>query len=205
MSKGNSANVLGQSKKSAPILFWIETYLRRMKNEWPTANLAIVFDIDDTILIGYPQKPDVAVWKLYKLAQKMGYSIFFVTARVLMNDNYKHTMKQLKELGFGHYNGLYLMGPEYLKEPDFSLYKYRIRQGLHDAGYNIVLNMGDTWHDLMLLTPYRGPSKQVAKISYLTSLPKRDYVIFRPPDVAWMAVKFPERPMTKAERESEED
>jgi len=190
------ANILGQSKKAAPILFWINTYLRRMKAEWPNAHLALVFDIDDTILIKNPQQPDLAVRELYRLALKLNYAIFFVTARVLMNDNYTHTQKQLKKLGFGQYNGLYLMGPEYLKEPDFSLYKYRIRQGLHDAGYNIVLNMGDTWHDLMLLSTYRSETKHLSKIQHLTSLPKRDYVIFRPPDVAWMAVKFPEQPAT---------
>ena len=189
-----TTNVVGQSKSPGPVLFWGEMYLRRMREEWPNERLAVVFDIDDTALVDSPQRPMPEFERLYHLARDLKYSIFFVTARVDMQDNTALTKQQLLENGFGHFDDLFMMPAEYLPHPNFSLYKYKMRQALHDSGYNIVLNAGDTWHDLMLLPPWQTRASHIAKINQLMdSVPRKDYIIFQPPDLAWMAVKFPER------------
>jgi predicted secreted acid phosphatase len=195
-----SVPVFGQSKNIGPVLFWAQMYLKEMRNEWPNSPLAVVFDIDDTAVSVNTQQVMPEFKKVYDLARALNYAIFFITARIDMNGNAQNTMQQLKAVGFTHIDGLFLMPQEYLSEPNFSMYKYRMRKHVINSGYNIVLNAGDAWHDLMLLHPYQTDYQQLSHIDKLMTCSKRNYVIFRPPDVAWMAIKFPEVFYTKQQQ-----
>jgi predicted secreted acid phosphatase len=194
-SCGGANGVLwGSSKNPAPILFWAETYLRNMRREWPRSPLAIVFDIDDTVLAGWPQKKIKPVLDLYRMAQReLNYTIFFVTARLDEAGAEESTRKQLHREGFRDFKDLFLMPKTYLDHPNFSMFKFQMRKKISDRGYYIVLNMGDTWHDLMLLPPFQNHPQFAHKCNQLMKHSKSEYLIFQPPDLSWMAIKFPER------------
>jgi predicted secreted acid phosphatase len=183
--------VVGRAKRMSPIVYWAQTYLQQMKHSWPNEKLAVTFDIDDTVLSGNPQQAIGDMLKLYTLAVQLGYNVYFVTARPFVDRNYDSTVEQLHQAGFSLFHGLFLMPESYLDSPNFSHFKYAIRKQLHDSGQNIVLNMGDTWHDLMLLPPFQNDPQIVPKVKSLLKLSNREFVIFRPPDIAWMAIKMP--------------
>lgn len=188
--------ILGKSKKPDPVMFWAETYLNNMRKEWPkTKNLAVVMDIDDTALTGTPQKFNPHILEVYKLAKKLGYSLFFVTARPLFKDNYHYTVDQLKKNGFHDFQGLFLMDnyDQYAKYGTYSHYKSEARKKIYDAGYDIVLNIGDTWDDIMLQSPFVSDHGHTQKNKHLQSIPQNNYVILKPVDVSWMAIKMPYR------------
>ncbi len=191
-----SLHIQGRSKSMAPVLFWAQMYLQSMRREWPQSNLSVVFDIDDTAI---PVRTGTVMPEfkdLYALARQLDYFVFFVTARPDVDGNRASTLKQLRESGFDRIDGLFLMPTDHLFAPNFSEFKFSQRKRLFDSGYNIVLNAGDAWHDLMLLPPFQTDPARTAAISQLLTLPKSEYIIFRPPDLAWMAIKFREfRPL----------
>lgn len=182
--------LIGHSAEPASIFEWAEAYVKQTRKDWSRASLALVMDIDDTVLRAYTNSftafPDI--FRLYELAQALGYAIFFITARVDRNKNYEYTQTQLAQAGFHKYDGLFLMPPECLADSNWSKFKYSIRQGLHTAGYEIVLNIGDMWTDVALQPPY-GTEQPLQK-----QIGTRTYAIIKPVDVAWMAIKLPSRP-----------
>jgi acid phosphatase len=129
--------------------------------------LALVLDIDETTLTNYgalaksgfalngagfydwiktasaPAIPGTL--RLYKEAQRLGVSIFFLTGRPEMLR--AATEKNLSEQGFTGYAELLLRRNDELKTPTIE-YKSGRRAKIEAEGYVIAVNVGDQWSDL---------------------------------------------------------
>lgn len=191
--------IIGISKDLDLVQDWIYTYLRTMREDWKTSQqLAIVFDIDDTALerneFGHFQSVS-GMLNLFRWAKKEGFKIFFITARVDYGTNRKFTEDQLKQFGFTGYQQLFLMPmQDYKKYANWSKFKHNIRTLLTGYGFSIVLNIGDQMGDLTLLPPFINPRNK-EKMQIIKTVEnyssKKQYVIFLPNDVSWVAVKYP--------------
>jgi acid phosphatase len=140
---------------------------RRAAHHNPQEKLAMVFDIDDTTLSNYPEMLAAGfayeskafdAWvqtakapaipgslRLFKEAQRLGVSVFFITGR--HEDERNATERNLREQGFENWKELTLRptsgGPATTSE-----YKSAERGKIVAQGYKIVLNVGDQWSDL---------------------------------------------------------
>lgn len=140
---------------------------RRAAHRRPNEKLAMVLDIDETSLSNYQEllgadfafnRTTFDAWvdtakapaisgtlRLYKEAQLLGVSVFFITGRP---DRQRAVTEQnLNEQGFQNWQGLTLRSPSATREP-VGRYKSEARAGLVGEGYKIVLNVGDQWSDL---------------------------------------------------------
>jgi predicted secreted acid phosphatase len=83
--------------------------------------------------------------RLFKEAQRLGVSVFFITGR--HEDERNATERNLREQGFENWKELTLRptsgGPATTSE-----YKSAERGKIVAQGYKIVLNVGDQWSDL---------------------------------------------------------
>jgi acid phosphatase len=140
---------------------------RRAKNIRPAEKLAIVLDIDETTLSNYPELIDADfannakvfdAWvmssrgqaiggtaRLYKEAQRLGVTIFFITGRSEAERTV--TERNLREQGFEGWDRLYMRPPDGPKQTT-SEYKSSRRRQIVDQGFVLVLNVGDQWSDL---------------------------------------------------------
>jgi acid phosphatase len=129
--------------------------------------LALVLDIDETTLSNYQEeiKADFAfdtnafdAWVetaqapaipgtllLYKEAQRLGVSIFFITGRP--ESERDATERNLRAQGFDGWQGLALRAGNHGKQTTIE-YKSGERAKIAAQGYKIVLNVGDQWSDL---------------------------------------------------------
>jgi len=129
--------------------------------------LAIVLDIDETSLSNYPEEladdfgfiqKDWDKWaesgkaaaipgtlKLAEKAHAMGVAVFFITGRAYPLR--AATEKNLREAGYPDWAGLTLRSKDELHEATIP-YKSAARERIVQAGYTIVLNVGDQWSDL---------------------------------------------------------
>lgn len=83
--------------------------------------------------------------RLYDKARAAGIEVFFITGRA--DDLRDATAKNLEAAGYKGWKGLALRtGPQ--KQMATVAYKSEERKKIVDAGYRIVLNMGDQWSDL---------------------------------------------------------
>jgi len=140
---------------------------RRTAIAKPGEKLALVLDIDETALsnwdeemqddFGYIAK-DWNDWvdrkqatavagtlRLYKEAVAHGVSVFFITGRG--ESQLDATTDNLKSGGYDRWAGLALRGP-HPKEQSTTEYKSGERKKMVDAGYHIILNVGDQLSDL---------------------------------------------------------
>lgn len=182
-------------KSPANVLRWVLAYLYQVRKEFPHTPLAIVFDIDDTVLSGtYPRSYALPhAMAIYKVAHRLGIKVIFITARVDEDDNTEFTRKELRKLGFSGNDPLYLMPDRYLVHPNFSQFKHGVRDAVERAGYHVMLSMGDTWHDLMLVKPFA----RVDPSSLMRKVGNKVYAVMLPPDPhepACVAIKVPARP-----------
>jgi len=140
---------------------------RRADRAKPDEKLALVLDIDETALsnwdeetqddFGYiakdwndwvakKQAPAIAgTLRLYKEAVAHGVSVFFITGRG--EAQRQATADNLKSAGYDRWAGLALRGP-HPKEQSTTEYKSGERKKIVDAGYRIILNVGDQLSDL---------------------------------------------------------
>jgi acid phosphatase len=140
---------------------------RRAARPRAQEKLAMVLDIDETTLSNYPQllKADFAydaavfdAWvktaqapaisgtlRLYKEAQKLGVSVFFITGR--SETERDATERNLREQGIDNWQQLTMRTPETHSETTI-VYKSAARAAIATQGYKIVLNVGDQWSDL---------------------------------------------------------
>ena len=191
--------VIGKSKNIEPILHWASIYLKSQRKEWPRDKLAVVFDIDETVVYRVAHSATderyahPAMLDIYKLALELGYHIFFITARIDVPSSRKETVKELRSLGFKKYDGLFMMPEMFLETQEFSLYKWRARQRILEGKFHIVLNSGDQWHDLLLIDPHAFVQNESVK--FAQKMPTNEYIIFQPDptNASWYAVKFPNR------------
>jgi acid phosphatase len=151
----------GQAEKA--IAFLTRRAARREQGE----KLAMVLDIDETSLTNWEEllKADFAyddkaftVWeetakapalggtlRLYKAAQRLGVSVFFITGRP--EGERAATERNLKAQGYEGWQGLALR-PEHPKTQSTAEYKSGERAKIVAQGYTLVLNAGDQWSDL---------------------------------------------------------
>lgn len=144
-------------------------YLHRVVAENKTKKLAIVFDIDETVLSNYnnmitlnfggslkeidslinestlPAIP--ATLALYQQAESENVHVFFITGRRDTPPNRQHVEQNLREAGFKQYDGLSLKPMSY-QEKSATAYKTAERKKIMAQGYEIVFTMGDQLSDL---------------------------------------------------------
>lgn len=141
---------------------------RAIAGKKPGEKLAIVLDIDETSMTNFcelrredygfllvplnkwavsPQAsmPIPGTVRLASKAQAAGVDVFFITGR--LDEQREATARNLKLAGYKGWKGLALrVGPQ--RKMATVDYKGQERQKIVDAGYRIVLNMGDQWSDL---------------------------------------------------------
>jgi acid phosphatase len=140
---------------------------RRAAHKRPGEKLALVLDIDETTLSNYQEeigadfgfiKKDFDAWamsaeasaipgtlRLYKEAQKLGVSIFFITGRP--DDEREATERNLRAQGFDNWQGMALRPANHGKQT-VGEYKSAERAKIAAQGYTLALNVGDQWSDL---------------------------------------------------------
>jgi acid phosphatase len=140
---------------------------RRAAHKKPAEKLALVLDIDETALSNYkemaaqdygyvPSAFDAwedsaqataipGTLRLYQEAQRLGVSVFFITGRGEAHRG--ATEQNLKNVGYTTWEGLTLRTAAQAKEATIA-YKSGARKAIVDAGYRIILNVGDQFSDL---------------------------------------------------------
>jgi len=177
----------------------LERYLAAVRRAHPDKKLALVFDIDDTVLLDNGPKKRQTVLTgmrdMFHKARSLNYGIFFITARPDHGDNFRHTTTQLKRTGFGDYTKLFLMPPQFRAAHQYSAFKYLMRHQIEKEGWQIVLNCGDSMHDLIVLPDVAANKKlSHSTVKKLDSLPADNYILFSPStESAWLAMKMPKR------------
>jgi acid phosphatase len=140
---------------------------RRVANAKAGEKLALVLDIDETALSNWEEEKkddfgyitdDWNEWvkekkasaiagtlRLYSEAMKHGVSVFFITGRSAEQE--ADTAENLKTAGYREWAGLALRGPH---PPGQTVIDYKSgeRKRIVDAGYRIILNVGDQMSDL---------------------------------------------------------
>lgn len=106
---------------------------------------AAVFDIDATLLDGQHAIPSVI--RLYDAVKTLGITRFMVTAR--SSDGKAYTLNELDAHGIEHPRHLFMHPKE--KPCSSSLHagteKERSRKRIERRNFNILLNVGDAFHD----------------------------------------------------------
>jgi len=172
----------------------VETIFRNDKLD-PNRS-AVVFDIDETILINDPKidacyhaRPNPGMFRIYKLCLRMQIAVYFVTARRLSDDNYEWTTRQLQCIGAGKYAELHMCPESYRVSPaKISEFKKKARARIaRKSGRQIVLNAGDQWTDTLQM-------KNTKEVNAFIEKDNKSYWLFQPIDqeVQWQ-LKLPDR------------
>jgi acid phosphatase len=156
------ADLDAQTKRAEAVLD------RVIAQKKPGEKLAVVLDIDETSMSNFCEMrredygfliaqmnrwmmssesavPIPGTVELFNKARAAELEVFFITGR--SDDLREATAKNLELSGFHGWKGLALRtGPQ--KQMATVEYKGQERQKIVDAGYRIVLNMGDQWSDL---------------------------------------------------------
>lgn len=143
---------------------WLE---QRAAQRQGGEKLAIVFDLDETLLKNYPHiaendfgyvpeiwnewvaKADAPaiepVREVYRTARKLGVSVIYITGRA--ETQYAATERNLKAIGCGDFVEM-VCKPEALKRASAATFKAGARERLTKAGWTIVASIGDQQSDL---------------------------------------------------------
>ena len=105
-----------------------------LKNNKPTLDNAVMFDIDDT-LIFYNRKPNIPIIELARVANILKYKIIIITARPNYKENRHTTIHELKQYNIPYDLVVYTSHQE----------KTQIKQKLN---HKFILSVGDMWTDL---------------------------------------------------------
>ena len=156
------ADLDAQTKRAAAALD------RVLQTKRPEEKLAMVLDIDETSLANYCEmkreafgaiQPRFNEWlvspeasmvipgtlALFNKARAAGVDVFFITGRA--DEMRAATERNLEAAGYKGWKGLSLrVGPQ-MQMPTIE-YKSAERKKIVDAGYRIVMSMGDQWSDL---------------------------------------------------------
>jgi len=141
---------------------------QRAAHRKPNEKLALILDIDDTSLSTYQEmlqanfaynQPVFHAWletaqapaipgtlRLYKEAQRLGVSVFFITGRKDESER-AATEQNLHAQGFDNWQKLYMLPEEHGTET-IGAYKAVTRAQIAAQGYTLALNVGDQWSDL---------------------------------------------------------
>lgn len=148
--------------------------------------LAMVIDVDETALSNYAdlvklqfggtkkeinQLEDTAhssaippIRSLYRFACQNGIAVFFITAR--LEYQREATVRNLAQVGYKNYKALY-MKPENYHNKSAAPFKTAMRRQIEQAGYDIIVNIGDQESDLQ--GSYADMSFKVPNPFYFTS------------------------------------
>ena len=140
---------------------------RRAAHRRPGEKLALILDIDETTLSNYQEEvgADFAnnaaafdAWvktaqapaipgtlRIYKEAQRLGVSIFFITGR--SETERAATERNLRAQGFDKWQQLEMRPADHGSETTAD-YKAAARAQIAASGYTLALNVGDQWSDL---------------------------------------------------------
>lgn len=140
---------------------------RRVAKAKPGEKLALVLDIDETSLTNWAEEkqddfgyiardwddwvekreaPAIAgTLRLYNEALKRKVAVFFITGRTPAQE--AATVENLEAVGYRDWTGMALRGPHPSGQP-VAEYKSGERKKIVDAGYHIILNVGDQVSDL---------------------------------------------------------
>jgi acid phosphatase len=146
---------------------------RRAARRTPNGNsgakekLALILDIDETALSNYKELvgADFAynasvfdAWvdtgqapaipgslRLYKEAQRLGVSVFFITGR--LESQRDATERNLRAVGFDNWQEL-AMRPVAHGSETIGAFKALVRGQIVAQGYTLILNVGDQWSDM---------------------------------------------------------
>jgi len=132
------------------------------------AKQAIVFDIDETTIdnyeyylkndfgfvleqwdkwMNYPGGGRIyASYRIYEKANELGIKVFFITGRSEKSRSITETL--LKREGYARYEKLIMRGANKLKITA-KAYKSMEREKVENEGYEIILNVGDQYSDLL--------------------------------------------------------
>lgn len=174
----------------------LEKPLKNMLRSVDPGSSAVVFDIDETILINDPKvadcshaRPNLGVLRIYNLCLHLQIAVYFVTARRKSDDNYLWTKNQLKCIGAGHWAELHMCPESYRSSSaKISEFKKRARARIaHKSGRRIILNVGDQWTDTLQLS-------SVKEVNAMAAKDNKSYWLFQPIDkeVVWQ-LKLPDR------------
>jgi acid phosphatase len=130
------------------------------------AKLALVLDIDETVLSNYPHMKELhfggrmadiksleqqatdpkmpGALKLYQCARAHNIAVFFITGRRAYERD--ATEANLRKVGFEHWQKLY-MKPNKTDQPS-AQFKIDKREQIEQDGYHIIANVGDQQSDL---------------------------------------------------------
>lgn len=109
----------------------------------PGKKMAIVFDIDDTLIDSLTGESIVPMILLYKIVKTLGIPIILITARP--PTTLGHTQRELETHHIDGYQNLYMVD----NFPGKDMRKANIRSQIERDGYAILLNIGDDPGDLM--------------------------------------------------------
>jgi acid phosphatase len=145
----------------------IEFLRKRAARQNSKEKLALILDIDETTLSTYPEMMQTGfaynpavfeAWvqaatgkaipgtlRVFKEAQRLGVSIFFVTGR--SETERTATERNLRAEGFDSWKLLFMRPAEHGSQT-IGDYKAVIRGQIVAAGYTLALNVGDQWSDL---------------------------------------------------------
>lgn len=143
--------------------------MRTAEKDAAKKKFALVLDIDETALSGYPhwvalgfggtiQEIEAAIklgdeeaipgtLQLYNFAKQHNVKVFFITGR---DESCRQlTIDNLTKAGFKNWDGLILRSPEDKKVNKSAIpYKSKMRQQLVQQGYDILVSVGDQYSDL---------------------------------------------------------
>jgi acid phosphatase len=145
----------------------IEYLQQRTVRRKPDEKLALVLDVDETALSNWDEEKqddfgyipaDWNAWvakkqapaiegtlRLYRKAIEQKVHVFFVTSR--STDQGFETADNLNAVGYDQWDGLALRGP-HPKMQTVTDFKSGERRKIAEAGYKIILNVGDQMSDL---------------------------------------------------------
>jgi len=139
-----------------------------VKTATPGEKLAMVLDIDETSLTNYCEErredfgyiasmfnawlvspeasmPVPGTLRLFDHARELGVSVFFITGRP--GEQREATARNLQAAGYKNWAGLRLRVGDEKRMPTVE-YKASERRKIVEAGYRLVMNVGDQWSDL---------------------------------------------------------
>jgi predicted secreted acid phosphatase len=182
----------------------VKDYLKAFKKRDSQKNkVAVVFDIDGTLVSethkpSENSKPIAIIKEIYDQVTAKDIDVFFISARYNDQETIDFTRDELVRLGYKTYNNIFLMPTHYKNRSveHISLFKCATRVHIQNVlGYQIILNVGNTWQDLCLQFPYlqKAKSTNTELMERLLLLSSDDYIVIRGlPDISWLSFKLPE-------------
>jgi predicted secreted acid phosphatase len=146
-------HVLAEMSGPGEALQWALAFVGAMRRL--VKKPAVAVDVDATLLNQYTingksfTKRVVGFHPFCEACHAHGVAVFVITARPEFKSNREWTLKQIRQCGLYHVEETY-MRPE-MEDP--RIWKKATRDKIRSDGYNILLSIGDQWHDITATPP----------------------------------------------------